>query len=235
MKKLSLLPLTVFLLAALSGGEEMPEGRTPSAAWQALCEKPGCTGAKVFNRPEWRQFFAAAKKDPALFEFLLSRFSSTKETKIHICNWENASEGVLAVFAAERITGRSGLDYDGPDPGLKTAVREARNVAPRHAPLKKVLAAPASCAELRKFFRKAYRKKADTRGETMAGALFNIDRLPERIARYAPLWFFADSVVTGQRWLLYAKFLSTPGDRRDGWHFLGWAAPRRKPLAAWEY
>ena len=230
MKRFSLLPLTVFLLAALAGGGEMPKKGVPSAAWQALCEKPGCTGAKVFARPEWRRFFAAAKKDPALFEFLLSRFSSAEETKIHICNWENASEGVLAVFAAERITGRSGLDYDGPDPGLKAAVRGARNAVPRHAPLKKVLAAPASCAELRKFFRKAYREKADARRETVSSGLFNVDGLPERIARYAPLWFFADNVVTGQKWLLYAKFLSTPGDRRDGWHFLGWAAPRRKRL-----
>ena len=88
----------------------------------------------------------------------------------------------------------------------------------------------ASCAELRKFFRKAYRKKADACGETVSSGLFNVDGLPERIARYAPLWFFADSVVTGQKWLLYAKFLSTPGDRSFGWHFLGWAAPRRKHL-----
>lgn len=182
MKRFSLLPLTVFLLAALAGGGEMPKKGVPSAAWQALCEKPGCTGAKVFARPEWRRFFAAAKKDPALFEFLLSRFSSAEETKIHICNWENASEGVLAVFAAERITGRSGLDYDGPDPGLKAAVRGARNAVPRHAPLKKVLAAPASCAELRKFFRKAYREKADARRETVSSGLFNVGGLPERIA-----------------------------------------------------
>ena len=230
MKRFSLLLFSVFLLTALSGGEEIPKGRAPAAAWETLCEKPGCTGAKVFARPEWQRFFAEAKMGPALFEFLLSRFSSTKETKIHICNWGNASEGVLAVFAAERITGRSGLDYDGPDPGLKTAVREARNVAPRHAPLKKVLAVPASCAELRKFFRKAYREKADARGGMMSGSLFNVDKLPEQFAQYAPLWFFADSVVTGQSWLLYAKFLSTPGDRSFGWHFLGWAAPQRKQL-----
>ena len=73
-------------------------------------------------------------------------------------------------------------------------------------------------------------KKADACGETASSGLFNVDGLPERIARYAPLWFFADSVVTGQKWLLYAKFLSTPGDRSFGWHFLGWAAPRRKHL-----
>jgi len=66
--------------------------------------------------------------------------------------------------------------------------------------------------------------------DPVSSGLFNVDGLPERIAQYAPLWFFADNVVTGQRWLLYAKFLSTPGGRRDGWHFLGWAAPRRKQL-----
>lgn len=92
------------------------------------------------------------------------------------------------------------------------------------------LRAPASRAELRKDFRKAYSKKADARGEAVSSALFNVGGLPEKIARYAPLWFFADSVVTGQNWLLYVNFLSTPVDRRDGWHFLGWAAPRRNRL-----
>ena len=94
-----------------------------------------------------------------------------------------------------------------------------------------LLAAPASYAELRKFFRKTYRvSKAGAPGGTMSGGLFNVGRLPERIAQWAPLWFFADSAVTGRNWLLYAKFLSTPADRRDGWHFLGWAAPRRMRL-----
>ena len=94
--------------------------------------------------------------------------------------------------------------------------------------LQKGRAPSASCPNCGRNFRKAYRKKADARGGTVSSGLFNVDKLPERIAQYAPLWFFADSVVTGQRWLLYAKFLSTPTDRSFGWHFLGWAAPRRK-------
>ena len=91
--------LLVLSAAALLADESPPY----SSEFDALAEKPGCTGAQVFARPEWRKFFAAAKNDPKRFEFLLTRFSVSKPTQIHICNWENASQGVLAVMSAEML------------------------------------------------------------------------------------------------------------------------------------
>ena len=130
-----------------------------SAEFDALAEKPGCTGAQVFARPEWRNFLAAAKKDPKRFEYLLTRFSVSKPTQIHICNWENASQGVLAVMSAEIITGRSWMSYDGDDPEIKSAVKVAETHFPRHSPLKKLLANPKCCRELQNFFRRAYHRQ----------------------------------------------------------------------------
>ena len=122
-------------------------------------QKPGCLGAKVFNDPEWQKYFAELKQNPDKFEFLLFLFPDTAETKIHICNFENASTGVLAVMIAEKITGSSWTNYDGNDQLLITAVNQAKTAFPQHAPLKKVLTAPASCRELQEFFRKAYSGK----------------------------------------------------------------------------
>ena len=123
-----------------------------SSEFDALAEKPGCTGAQVFARPEWRQFFASAKKDPKRVEYLLTRFSVSKPTQIHICNWENASQGVLAVMAVEIITGRSWMDYDGANPDIKNYVELAKTTLPRHRQLKKILADPVCRRELQNFF-----------------------------------------------------------------------------------
>ena len=65
-------------------------------------------------------------------------------------------------------------------------------------------------------------------GAPKSAALFNHDRLPETIAKYAPLWLFADGVAAGRNQQLYTNFLSTPADRRTARHFLGWAAPGKK-------
>ena len=133
------------------------DGSLPySSEFDVLAEKPGCTGAQVFARPEWRKFFAAAKKDPKRFEFLLTRFSVSKPTQIHICNWENASQGVLAVMAVEIITGRSWMDYDGANPDIKKCIKLAKTNLPQHRQLKKILTDPVCRRELQNFFRRAY-------------------------------------------------------------------------------
>jgi|GEM_PF-7055067 len=130
-----------------------------SSEFEVLAEKAGCTGAEVFDRSEWRKFFASAKKDSKRFEFLLTRFSVPRSTRIHICNWENASQGVLAVMSVEIITGRSWLDYDGANPDIRKYVKLAKTNFPRHFYLKKILADPVCRRELQNFFRRAYSDK----------------------------------------------------------------------------
>ena len=146
--------LLLVLSAATLLADEIPPY---SSEFDALAEKPGCTGAQVFARPEWREFFAAAKKDPKRFEFLLTRFSVSKPTQIHICNWENASQGVLAVMVVEIITGRSWMDYDGANPNITKCIKLAKTNLPQHRQLKKILTDPVCCRELQNFFRRAYK------------------------------------------------------------------------------
>ena len=148
------------LLLVLSVGALLADEIPPySSEFDALAEKPGCTGAQVFARPEWRKFFASAKKDPKRFEFLLARFPDSNSTQIHICNWENASQGVLAVVSVEIITGKSWMDYDGVNPDIQNFVKQAKTNFPRHFYLKKILADPVCRRELQNFFRRAYSGK----------------------------------------------------------------------------
>ena len=144
--------LFVLSAATLLANEIQPY----SSDFDALAGKPGCTGARVFARPEWRNFLAAAKKDPKRFEYLLTRFSVSKPTQTHICNWGNASQDILAVMAVEIITGRSWMDYDGANPDIKNYVKLAKTNLPRHFYLKKILADPVCRRELQNFFRRAY-------------------------------------------------------------------------------
>ena len=146
--------LLLVLSAAALLADEIP---LYSSEFDALAEKPGCTGAQVFARPEWREFFASAKKDPKRFEYLLTQFSVSKPTQIHICNWENASQGVLAVMSAEIITCRSWMDYDGANPDIKNCVNLAKTTLPQHRQLQKILTDPVCRRELQNFFRRAYK------------------------------------------------------------------------------
>ena len=146
--------LLLVLSAAALLADEIPPY---SSEFDVLAGKPGCTGAQVFARPEWREFFAAAKKDPKRFEFLLTRFSVSKPTQIHICNWENASQGVLAVMAVEIITGRSWMDYDGANPNITKCIKLAKTNLPQNRQLKKILTDPVCRRELQNFFRRAYK------------------------------------------------------------------------------
>ena len=61
--------LFVLSAAALLADEIPPY----SSEFDALAEKPGCTGAQVFARPEWRKFFAAACPFRGLPLFVQSR------------------------------------------------------------------------------------------------------------------------------------------------------------------
>ena len=109
-------------------------------------------GAKIFNNAEWQKYIVSIKNNTDHFEFLLSLFSKTDITKIHICSWENASQGVLAVMIAEKITGRTWLQYDGTNPIINKAIEQAKNTFPQHAALKNILTDPASCRDLQKYF-----------------------------------------------------------------------------------
>jgi len=129
--------------------------------FKRLSQKEGCTGAKIFSSTEWQKYFAAAKNDPFHFEFLLSLFPDTGMTKIHICNWENASQGILAVMTAEKIAGCSWLKYNGKNPLINGAVKKAEKNIPQHTYLKKILTNSVCCRDLQNYFRQVYYNKKE--------------------------------------------------------------------------
>jgi hypothetical protein len=77
-------------------------------------------------------------------------------TKIHICNWENASQGVLAVMIVEKVTDCSWMQYDGTNLIINKAVERAKKTLPQHSSLKKILTDSASFQDLQKYFRQVY-------------------------------------------------------------------------------
>ena len=124
--------------------------------FKSLSQQEGCIGAKVFDSTGWQKYFASIKNDPNHFEFLLSLFSNTDMTKIHICNWENASQGVLAVMIVEKVTDCSWMQYDGTNLIINKAVERAKKTLPQHSSLKKILTDSASFQDLQKYFRQVY-------------------------------------------------------------------------------
>ena len=157
-----------FLLAALLSlavGAADPASLY-EAAWEKLLGQQGClmsasavgftTEGSVFSRPGWRELFRAAKTDEKLFDFIVGRIEGVCPTRLHICNFHNASEGEAAVFAAQQIIGRNWYDYDGDDAELTRIA--GREVAAKVQLLRPVLENAETRAALRTWFLEAYRK-----------------------------------------------------------------------------
>lgn len=167
--KITIIALLLVFFFHLFAAPADAENANCAKMWNTLSSTSGCIGGKIFCNSDWQAFFSDLKSDAEKFEFLLSVFPDQKESKIHICNWENASNGVLAVLVAEQVTGRSWLDYNGKNPVILEAVKQAKTTLPQHGPLKKILADPACVRDLQDFFRQAYiaatTKKAGSSGK----------------------------------------------------------------------
>ena len=132
--------------------------------WEKLIGEKGCLVSasdvkcslegSVFAKADWQAFFKAAKKDEQSFRFVLSQFSSRKPTEIHICNFRNATEGEVAVFAVQRIVGANWYDYDGHDKELKKII--GTETAAKVQLLKQVLENDGLCASLQRYFFRKY-------------------------------------------------------------------------------
>lgn len=105
----TVLPAAVFFSIALFAAE-FPE-------WDRLAAQKGClisasdvdftVEGSLFAKKDWQLFFASAGRDEGKFRALLDRFPSPRPTAVHICNFRNAAEGELAVFAAQQIVKRN--------------------------------------------------------------------------------------------------------------------------------
>jgi len=147
--------------------------------WEELIEADGClisatdirfsTEGSVFRKKTWQSFIDRARKNKAVFEYILSRFPSEQATKIHICNFENATEGLLAVFVVQQIIHRNWYSYDGND-SIIIAERD-KKVFPLYKGLKKILSNKEACSQLQSYFLKQYCNSPLTvTGEKLNGA-----------------------------------------------------------------
>lgn len=147
--------------------------------WDELTVSEGClisatdikfsTEGSVFRKKTWQSFIDRARKNKAVFEYILSRFPSEQATKIHICNFENATEGLLAVFVVQQIIHRNWYSYDGND-SIIIAERD-KKVFPLYKGLKKILSNKEACSQLQSYFLKQYCNSPLTvTGEKLNGA-----------------------------------------------------------------
>ncbi|HPC94664.1 MAG TPA: hypothetical protein PLU87_06980 [Sedimentisphaerales bacterium] len=90
------------------------------AAWTSLCDRGGClTGSQdyangsisegsIFRMPEWKAFFDL---DPNVATpFLLQFADSRRETRFHVCPFENAWEGEFAFYVLQHIRKKNWFD-----------------------------------------------------------------------------------------------------------------------------
>ena len=157
---MQILAISVTFTATLLPAEEHRQ-------WKSLTEQSGCLVSaadvgfslegSIFSRADWQQFFESARRDRKIFHFVVSRFSSERPTRIHICNFKNAAEGEVAVFAAQQIIGENWYSYNGNDEKLRRIAK--KNVAARSQLLKDVLPDEKLCSVLQKYFMERYESK----------------------------------------------------------------------------
>ena len=140
--------------------------------WQRLIQEGGClTGSQdwspsglgddtVLREPGWQRFLARDRA--AVGAFLLTRLGSTGPTSHHICPYDKATEGEMAVYALQHFTHFNWIEYAGPNRRITDAIETLDKVALgeiEYAPavrpqtlLRGILADDDARAELRAFF-----------------------------------------------------------------------------------
>ena len=110
--------------------------------WQQLIEQEGCLlsstdinytiSGSVFEKKLWKSFLNYAQNNKAVFYLIVNKFGSRKATKLHICNFRNATEGEVAVFVVQRIVGKNWYSYDGNNDKLKVIAQKKAAARPAH-------------------------------------------------------------------------------------------------------
>ena len=132
-----------------------------NAKWKQLVKQEGCLASStdinytvagsVFEQKTWKDFLVSVQNDNGLFDFIIDKFNSSKETKLHICNFRNATEGEVAVFVIQRVVGKNWYSYDGNSEKLKVIAQ--KKVAAKVLLLKDVIEDKEMCKELQIYFK----------------------------------------------------------------------------------
>lgn len=114
--------LTVVSVACgTTGGAERGAGPQPDVAtrWKRLCRAGGCLAGgqdwragvaegSVLLTPRWRGFLGSPRDE--VVPFLLDRIDSTRETSVHVCPFQNALEGELALYSLQHLLEANRVD-----------------------------------------------------------------------------------------------------------------------------
>lgn len=135
------------------------------SVWERMINEQGCLissanvnfskEGSIFKNKEWQELLKNAQTEKAVFDFLLSKFPSLKITKIHICNFENAQEGSLALFTVQQILLTNWNEYNGENETIRNQIKSNDLW---HISIKKILNNSKSCKEIRDFFALKYRE-----------------------------------------------------------------------------
>ena len=135
--------------------------------WQQLIEQEGCLlsspdinytiSGSVFEKKLWKNFLNYAQNNKAVFYSIVNKFGSRKATKLHICNFRNATEGEVAVFAVQRIAEKNWYSYDGNNDKLKVIAQ--KKAAAKVLLLKNVIEDKEMCKDLQFYFKRQYNLK----------------------------------------------------------------------------
>ena len=115
------------------------------------------TEGSAFESEAWKSI--SDSEITSLFKYLCLKSRSSKETKVHVCGLENATEGVLAIYCLQQIVGKDWTEYNGDNEKLLSLVKQcdvptAWPAALLQAALKEVIASPQCLDELLCFFYK---------------------------------------------------------------------------------
>ena len=135
--------------------------------WQQLVKQEGCLSSStdinytiagsVFEKKQWKNFLNSVQNDRRMFNLVVDKFDSRKATKLHICNFRNATEGEVAVFVIQRIVGKNWYSYDGNSNKLKGIAQ--KKAAAKVLLLKNVIEDKEMCNELQIYFKQQYNLK----------------------------------------------------------------------------
>lgn len=104
---------------------------TAESSWNTLISTEGCLGGSQNNidgayegsclaEKPWVDYLSTQGEEK--IDFLIERMASTEPTKIHNCGFGNATEGELAVYILQHLTGKLWFDYSGSNADVLAAV-----------------------------------------------------------------------------------------------------------------
>ncbi len=142
------------------GTDAFHAGEDIAIEWRALCQEGGClTGAQDWSpgglnegtslhKEAWQSFLDRPPTDTV--PFLITRLDSTTETRMHVCPFQSALEGEMAVYALQHVLEANWIQCSTKNRIVMEAVE--MHSKRRQDAIRKLLQDRTARAELKKYF-----------------------------------------------------------------------------------